>query len=94
MKRFLTITAVALALGAAGTACADEALAKANGCLNCHAVATKKMGPALKDIAAKYKGNANAEAELTAKLAEGKKHPAVKAKPEDTKTLVKWVLGQ
>src|SRR4030067_2595116 len=32
-----------------------EALAKQSGCLNCHAVDTKKAGPSFKDIAAKNK---------------------------------------
>ena len=51
-------------------------------------------GPAYKDVAKKYKGNATAEADLVAKLKSGKGHPAVKTSDEDTKTLVKWVLSQ
>ena len=87
------IIAAALGIAAAGPAAAQEALAKSSGCLNCHAVDTKKMGPALKDIAAKYKGKADAEATLTAKLAAGTGHPAVKASPDDLKSLVKWILA-
>ena len=49
-------------MAAAGTASAQEALAKSSGCMNCHDVAAKKIGPAFKDIAAKYKGKADAEA--------------------------------
>ena len=83
MKSILTVVVVAASLGMAGAAMAQEDVAKAAGCNNCHAVDTKKMGPSYKDIAAKYKGKADAEATLTAKLSEGKGHPATKAKPED-----------
>jgi cytochrome c len=88
-----TIIAASFVFAAAGTANAQEALAKSSGCLNCHAVDTKKMGPAFKEIAAKYKGKADAEATLVAKLSGGKDHPAVKASPEEIKGMVKWVLA-
>ncbi len=94
MKIIVMVALSALALAAAGTASAQEALAKSSGCLNCHAVDTKKMGPAFKEVAAKYKGKADAEATLVAKLSEAKGHPAVKASPDDIKSLVKWVLAQ
>ena len=94
MSKTLIAIAAAAALMAAGAASAQEDLAKANGCMNCHAVDTKKVGPSFKDVAAKYKGNADAEKMLTAKLGEGKGHPAVKAKGEDLTKLVKWVLSQ
>ena len=51
------------------------------------------MGPALKDIAKKYKGQASAEADLVGKLKSGKGHPAVKTSDDDTKALVKWTLS-
>jgi len=62
-------------------------------CGSCHAVDTKKMGPSFKDIAAKYKGNASAEADLVAKVSSGKGHPAVKASKEEVTGIVKWVLA-
>jgi hypothetical protein len=54
---------------------------------------SKKMGPSFKDVAAKYKGKADAEATLANKLSKGEGHPAVKASADDTKSLVKWVLS-
>jgi len=51
------------------------------------------MGPSFKDVAAKYKGKADAEATLVAKLTSGKGHPEVKASPDDAKSLVKWILA-
>ena len=43
---------------------ADQALAQKSGCLACHQVAGKVVGPSLKDIAKKYAGQ-----DVTAKLA-------------------------
>jgi cytochrome c len=93
MKLIAMTVVVTIALTAAGAASAQEELAKSSGCLNCHAVDTKKMGPAFKEIAAKYKGKADAEGALVAKLTAAKGHPASKASPDDVKSLVKWVLS-
>jgi cytochrome c len=93
MKPWIFTTLVACGLALSGQAAAQADLAKSAGCLNCHDAATKKVGPAFKDIAAKYKGNAGAEATLTAKITGGKDHPAVKASPDDVTKLVKWILA-
>jgi len=93
MKAITIATAAALALAAPFAAQASEALAKSSGCMNCHDVATKKAGPAFKDVAAKNKGKAEAEAALVAKLGDGKKHPPSKASEDDRKALVKWILA-
>jgi cytochrome c len=94
MKAVVIAAVAAVGLAAAGTASAQEALAKSSGCMNCHDVATKKVGPAFKEVAAKFKGKADAEATLVAKLSEAKGHPEVKAKGDDLKGIVKWVLSQ
>ena len=47
---------------------ADLDLAKKSGCLACHSVEKKVVGPAWKDVAAKYKGDAGAKAALVAKV--------------------------
>jgi cytochrome c len=94
MKSIVIAAVVSFGMVAAGTANAQEALAKSSGCMNCHDIATKKVGPAFKEVAAKYKGKADAEATLVAKISAGKDHPEVKAKGDDLKSLVKWVLSQ
>ena len=94
MKLIAMMAVVSIGLGAASLADAQETLAKSSGCLNCHAVDSKKIGPAFKDVAAKYKGKSDAEATLAAKISAGKEHPAVKASGDDVKALVKWVLSQ
>ena len=94
MKAILLVAVAAVASSAAGAANAQEALAKSSGCLNCHDVSAKKIGPSFKEVAAKFKGKAGAEAQLVAELSSGKGHPPVKAKGDDLKSLVKWVLSQ
>jgi len=79
-------------LALAGTAGASTELAKSSGCLNCHAVDVKKVGPAFKDIAAAHKGKNDAAA-VAAKISGAKDHPKVKASEEDVKKLVQWVMS-
>ena len=68
-------------------------LAKAKGCEGCHAVDTKKMGPAFKEVAAKHKDNKGAADALVAKLKDAKGHPKVNASEAEIKTLVTYVLS-
>ena len=88
--------------GMAGEGGADQtALATSKGCMACHQVEMKVVGPAYKDVAAKYKGDATALDTLVAKVKAGGKgnwgeipmppNPAVS--DEDLKTLVTWVLS-
>jgi cytochrome c len=93
MKSFMIAAIAAAGIAMTGMANANEALAKKSGCLTCHAVDKKKMGPGFKDVAAKYKGKADAEAAIVAKLKAGKDHPAVKANDADLASLTKWVLS-
>ena len=93
MKLIVMAAVVAAGVAVSGAANASEALAKSSGCMACHDVATKKMGPSYKDIAAKYKGKADAEKTLVANLTAAKGHPAVKSSEADTVTLVTWILA-
>ena len=92
MKSITIAAIVAVGMFTAGAANASESLAKSNGCLGCHAVDAKKVGPGFKELAAKYKGKGDAEATLSAKLNTAKGHPKVKASEADVKTLTKWIL--
>ena len=95
MKTMLMVVAAAGALIAGGVNAQSGAdVVKAKGCLNCHDVAKKKVGPAFKDVAAKYKGDKNAESSLVAKLKEGKGHPKVTASDAELKAAVGYVLAQ
>jgi len=91
MKAMLLVMAAAGTL-VAGAVQAQDVL-KAKGCLNCHEMDKKKVGPAYKDVAAKYKGNKDAEAMLVAKIKEAKGHPKVSATEDELKAAVKQVLS-
>ena len=71
--KWLAIPAAVALLTLSGQASADLALAKKSGCLACHSVEKKIVGPAWKDVAAKYKGDASARAALIAKVKKGGK---------------------
>ncbi len=69
--------ALLAALVAPATALADEdgalGLAKKSGCLACHSVEKKVVGPAWQDVSARYKGDEGAKAQLVAKVKAGGK---------------------
>lgn len=71
--RWLSISAAAVLALAAGHANADLDLAKKSGCLACHAVDKKVVGPAWQDVGKKYKGDAAAKATLIEKVKKGGK---------------------
>ena len=91
----------ALALGFAGTAAADLQLAQAQGCLGCHQVDKKLVGPAWKDVAARYRDDKGAEARLVKKVREGGKGnwgdivqpPNTTTSDADLQRLVKFILS-
>lgn len=92
-------TLAALPLGSAHAAGSD--LAEKYGCMGCHKVEKKGMGPAFKDIAAKYKGDAAAPGKLLTSVKSGstgtwgpKKMAAQGDAPEaDVKVIIAWVMG-
>ena len=93
MKATVFVLAVAGALAAGGAWGQGTDVLKAKGCLNCHDMEKKKVGPAFKDLAAKFKGNKGAEGELVAKLKAGKGHPKVQAPDAELEAAVRQVLG-
>jgi cytochrome c len=104
MKVLLMTVATAGSLmiaGAAVAADAAEALAQKNGCLACHSVQQKVLGPAFKDVAAKYKGDKTAEAKMIEKVKKGGSGVwgpipmpgnSPQVKDADIKTIIQWVL--
>jgi cytochrome c len=105
MKAVLGFAAAAALLVAGQAVAADEtALAQKSGCMACHQVAVKVVGPAYKDVAKKYAGDAGAVDKLTKKVIAGGKdvwgpvpmppkggNAAVK--DEDIKKIVTWVMS-
>jgi cytochrome c len=100
MKRVIAASAAALGLLLASAVQADEKLAQANGCMTCHQIDKKVLGPSYKEVAAKYRDNAGAEAALVKKVKEGGKGvwgdmvmpPNAHVKDADIQAIVKWIL--
>ncbi len=71
MRKWLILAGV---LAATPAMAGDELdLARKSGCMACHALDKKVVGPAWKDIAARYKGQADARALLIDKVKKGGK---------------------
>ena len=93
---------VVLGLLVASPALASEELAKKHACFACHATDKKMVGPAYKDVAAKYRADKDAAKKLAAKVKNGSQGvwgtipmPPNSAVPDaDINTLVKWILSQ
>ena len=67
---------IAAGLFTSGTSLADEALAKATGCLACHTVDKKLIGPTYKEVAQKYASQKGAEAKVAETIIKGTPVPA------------------
>jgi cytochrome c len=91
--------AQAAEMTAAEQASAKE-LAQASGCLSCHSLTEKIVGPAYVKVAEKYQADADAVSSLTQSIQYGSKGkwgripmpPHASLSPEDIKTLATWVL--
>ena len=106
MKFAMTLLAAAasvtLAAGAqAADAKAAEALAKSSGCLACHTVDKKLVGPSYQEIAKRYRKDKGAAANLAQKVKAGGKGtwgdipmpPNAHVKDADIRAIVQWILS-
>lgn len=99
MKSFAVSVLVAAGLVVSAPAFANKDLATKSGCMACHQVDKKVVGPAYQDVAKKY--TAADEAKLVDKVIKGgagvwgqvPMPPNAAVKPDDVKTLVKWILA-
>jgi cytochrome c len=89
----MVVTVVAALAGGVALAQSGADVLKAKGCMNCHEMDKKKVGPGFKDVAAKYKDNKGASDMLVAKIREGKGHPKVAASDAELKAAVGTVLS-
>jgi cytochrome c len=102
MKRFLILSAVLAVASTSAFAQNEAELAKSKNCMACHAVANKVVGPAYKDVAAKYAGQKDAENKLVQKVMKGGSGAwgpvPMPANPQvseaEARQLVKWVMSQ
>jgi cytochrome c len=96
MKTMVLMLAASLAL----PAMADPKLAEKKNCLACHSIDKKVVGPALKDVAARYAGQPDAAAMLATKIRKGgagvwgdMAMPANDVTDAEAQTLALWVLS-
>jgi cytochrome c len=96
-----SLSLAVLALILAAPSQANPALASKAGCLGCHAAATRLVGPAYREVAERYRGDAQALAMLTQRIREGGSGrwgemampPQTKLSQADAKRLAAWILG-
>jgi cytochrome c len=106
MKLYATIVSIAL-LGSASVHAANsdadmQAMAVNKSCMSCHAIDKKLVGPAYKDVAAKYVNDKSALDKLTTKVVKGgggvwgaMPMPAnTQVNEAEAKSLVQWILRQ
>jgi cytochrome c551/c552/cytochrome b subunit of formate dehydrogenase len=88
----LWLALAAASLAGAANAQSGEQLLTSKGCLGCHGIDEKKMGPALRQAAAKYRG---AETKLIAALKAGKGHPIqVDATDAELKAMIGYLAAR
>ncbi|HSG23062.1 MAG TPA: c-type cytochrome [Azonexus sp.] len=105
-KKLTTLLLPLLAITAMATATpakASEAIVKKARCVACHTVDAKRVGPAYKDVATKYRGDASAPDKLFTKVRTGGSgvwgevpmipHGADKISDDDLKAAIKWILA-
>jgi cytochrome c len=102
---FAVFTAIAGLLFIHGAYAVDAkaaaALAQSSGCMTCHDIGQKKIGPAFEAVAARYHGDPDAESKLIKKVTQGGSGvwgsipmpPNAQVSEADIKTLVEWILS-
>lgn len=106
MKKQITTALFAAAtcvLATAAQAADGEAIVKKARCVACHTVDAKRVGPAYKEVAAKYKGDAKAPGVLFEKVRHGGSgnwgnvpmipHGEDKISNDDLNEAIKWILS-
>ena len=85
-----------------GTAFASEELAKKSNCILCHQLDKKGMGPAMKEVAKKYKADADGAKKIEGVIKNGSKgawgeNSVMAAQAQvneaDAQALAKWILS-
>ncbi|MED5618771.1 c-type cytochrome [Ideonella sp. BN130291] len=97
-----SLIALLAAVGAtlAAPAFANQELAQKKNCMACHAVDKKLVGPAYKDVAAKYAGQKDAADKLAEKIQKGGSGvwgpvpmpPNTQVSAAEAKQLAQWVM--
>lgn len=101
MKTWILASLACATLAMVAPAQASADLAKAKNCMACHAIDKKVLGPGFRDVAAKYKGQKEAESKMVASITKGSAGvwgpmamPANPVSPAEALALAKYVLAQ
>lgn len=83
---------------------ANESILRKANCFICHSVETKRIGPAYKDVAARYRGDDGAPAKLFDKVRRGgagnwgdvpmTSYPIDTISDDDLKAAIHWILSR
>jgi cytochrome c len=101
MKAPIFVAAAACLL-VAGTAFASEELFNKNNCALCHKPDAKAMGPSLKDMAGKYKDDADGAKKIQDAIKNGSKGawgensmmvPQAAVSDDDAKAIAAWIMS-
>jgi len=101
MKLLVLIASAMLAFPVSASQ-SNEELAEKSGCLGCHSIDEKVVGPSYLDVAAKYKGQKDAPSVLFQKVRTGGSGvwgtvampPNKKVSDKDLKKIIAWILAQ
>jgi len=99
--KFSCLLCLVFAAGISNAALANADLARSKNCMSCHSVQNKVVGPAFKDVAAKYAGQKGAEDKLVQKVLKGGSGawgpvpmpPNTQVSEAEAHVLVKWILS-
>ncbi|MDH6185603.1 cytochrome c [Polaromonas sp. CG_23.6] len=100
IRKGVTVGLASTALFSAGLAFANEELFKKSNCMACHAIDQRRLGPSMKEVAAKYKGDGSAAEMLAKKIRAGgggvwgqmAMPPQLQVTEADAKTLAEYIL--
>ena len=101
MREAVAVACACACLLACASAFADEELFKRSNCMACHTIDQKRVGPPLRDVAAKYSGDSGAVERLAKKIREGgggvwgelPMPPQPQVSEADAKKLAEYVLS-
>jgi cytochrome c len=87
------ILCFALAAAFASSGALGQEVLRAKGCVSCHDMDERKVGPSLREIRAKYKGDKSKAPEIVAKMKEGKGHPKVAGSDAELRAAVEAAVS-
>lgn len=89
----MKILCLALAAFLASGGALGQEILRASGCLDCHDAEKRKVGPSLREIGARYKGDKSKVRDIVARMKEGKGHPKVAGSDAELRAAVEAAVS-